>query len=217
MIYNNDYLNKLCEKIKLLNKFYEEVKDDITSLNKKIKEYKPSNPIDSLIFEKINNINIIISEIIEKFKECDIERLNKLKIENENIKEEIGISKEIKSNLELQNKEKNSKKSKEKETIITKVIDKFVKSNDDIKNFMEQHFLGHPILKNELIFLEKSKYDLLKFQLDEEKMMNNSLKKQIEDMESENYLINLELSKMKEQFNKFKNFKSSGKLLYIIY
>ena len=212
LIYNNDHLNKLCEKIKLLNKFYEEVKDDITSLNKKIKEYKPSNPIDSLIFEKINNINIIISEIIAKFKECDIERLNKLKIENENIKEEIGISKEIKSNLELQNKEKNSKKSKEKETIITKVIDKFVKSNDDIKNFMEQHFLGHPILKNELIFLEKSKYDLLKFQLDEEKMMNNSLKKQIEDMESENYLINLELSKMKDQFNKFKNFKSSGKL-----
>ena len=38
---------------------------------------------------------------------------------------------------------------------------------------MSEHFLGR--LKKELVFLEKSKYDLLLFQLDKEKMTNNSL------------------------------------------
>ena len=100
----------------------------------------------------------------------------------------------------------------EKEKMISDCVDKFVKSNDDIKKFMSEHFLGQPMLKNEIVFLEKSKYDLLLFQLDEEKMTNNSLKKQIEDMESENYLINMELSNMKNQLDNFKNFKSLGRL-----
>ena len=77
---------------------------------------------------------------------------------------------------------------------------------------MSRHFLGQPMLKNELVFLEKSKYDLLLFQLDEEKMSNNSLKKKIEEMESENYLINLELTNMKNQLDTFKDIKSSGRV-----
>ena len=114
--------------------------------------------------------------------------------------------------LEEREKNKSREKMTEKEKMISDCVDKFVKSNDDIKKFMSEHFLGQPMLKNELVFLEKSKYDLLLFQLDEEKMTNDTLKKQIEDMESENYLINMELSNMKTQLDNFKNFKSLGRL-----
>lgn len=208
-------LNNLGTQIKLLNEFYEEARDDLNQVNKKIKEYKPSDPMDSLIFDKVGNLNNKMNEIMKKFKDCNIEEFNNLKMENEALKKEIEITKEFKKILEMKRKENNIKKLNEKEKIITKAIDKFIKTNDDIKNFMSENFLGQPMLKNELIFLEKSKYDLLLFQLDEEKIMNNSLRKQIEDMESENYLINLELSKMKTQLEKFKNFKSLGKLNFL--
>ena len=213
--YKHEYqrqLNNLGGQIKLLNEFYEQAKDGINETNKKINEYKPSDPMDSLTFEKVNNLNNSTTEIIKTFKNLDIKELDQLKMENETIKRENEISKEIKKILENQKKEQNSKKLSEKEKIITQAVDKFIKSNEDIKNFMGQHFLGQPMLKNELIFLEKPKYDLLLFQLDEEKMMNNSLKKRIEDMESENYLINLEFSKIKSQLDKFKKNKSLGKL-----
>ena len=208
-------LNNLGTQIKLLNEFYEEARDDLNQVNKKIKEYKPSDPMDSLIFDKVGNLNNKMTEIMKKFKDCNIEEFNNLKMHNEALKKEIEITKEFKKILEMKRKENNIKKLNEKEKIITKAIDKFIKTNDDIKNFMSENFLGQPMLKNELIFLEKSKYDLLLFQLDEEKIMNNSLRKQIEDMESENYLINLELSKMKTQLEKFKNFKSLGKLNFL--
>jgi len=208
-------LNSLREQIKLLLEFYEEAKDGLNETNKKIKEYKPSDPMDSLIFEKVGNLNNKMDVITKKFKECNIEEFNRLKMENEALKKELEITKELKKILEMKKKENNIKKLTEKEKLITKTIDKFIKTNDDIKHFMGEHFLGQPMLKNELIFLEKTKYDLLLFQLDEEKMMNNSLRKQIDDMESENYLINLELSKMKIQLDKFKNFKSLGKLNFI--
>ena len=79
-------------------------------------------------------------------------------------------------------------------------------TDDEIKKFMSDYFLGEPMLKNEIVFLEKSKYDMLLFQLDEEKLTSASLKKRIEDMESENYLINLELSKMKNNLDSYNDY-----------
>ena len=205
-------LNDLGGQVKLLNNFYEEAKDGMDEANKKINDYKPSDPMDRLTFEKVNNLNNTTAEIVKKFKDCDIEQLNKLKTENQTLKKEIEISSQIKKILEEKEKNKNKENLTEKEKMISNCVEKFVKSNDDIKKFMSEHFLGQPMLKNEIIFLEKSKYDLLLFQLDEEKMTNNSLRKQIGDMESENYLINMELSNMKNQLDNFKNFKSSGRL-----
>ena len=213
--YKNEYekhLNDLGGKVKLLNDFYDEAKDGMEEANKKISEYNPSDPMDRLTFEKVNNLNNTTAEIVKKLKECDIEQFNKLQRENQALKKEIEISSEVKKILEEKEKNKNREKLSEKERIISDCVDKFVKSNNDIKQFMSEHFLGQPMLKNELVFLEKSKYDLLLFQLDEEKMTNNSLRKQIEDMESENYLINMELSNMKTQLDNFKNFKSLGRL-----
>ena len=163
-------------------------------------------------FEKVNTLNNATAEIVKKFKECDIEQLNKLQAENQALKKEIKISLEVKKILEEKEKNKNREKMSEKEKIISDCVDKFVKSNEDIKKFMGEHFLGQPMLKNELVFLEKSKYDLLLYQLDEEKLINNSLRKLIEDMKSENYLINMELSNMRNQLDNFKNFKSLGRL-----
>ena len=213
--YKNEYekqIKDLGGQVKLLNEFYDEAKDGIEEANKKISEYNPNDPMDRLTFEKVNNLNNTTAEIVKKFKECDIEKFNKLQRENQALKKEIEISEEIKKMLEEKEKKKNREKMTEKEKMISDCVDKFVKSNDDIKKFMSEHFLGQPMLKNEIVFLEKSKYDLLLFQLDEEKMTNNSLKKQIEDMESENYLINMELSNMKNQLDNFKNFKSLGRL-----
>ena len=206
-------IDNLEKKIQLLNKFYEEIKEcNNNQSNKKRQEYQPIQYMDSLSFDKLNNLNNITNEILQMFKECDYKELNKLKMENQALKKEVEISKEFKKFMEEKKKEQSNKILDEKEKIITESVEKFVKSNEDIKNFMEQHLIGQPLLKNEVIFLEKSKYDLLLFQLDEEKMMNNTLKKQIEDMESENYLINLQLTKMKFQLDKFKTFKSLGKL-----
>ena len=184
------------------------LKDGIDETNQKLNEYKPEDPMDRLAFEKIHNLNDTTAEIIKKLQDCDITEFNKLQTENQALRKEIEISTEIKKMLEDREKNKNNEQLSEKEKKISECVDKFVKSNEDIKNFMSRHFLGQPMLKNELVFLEKSKYDLLLFQLDEEKMSNNSLKKKIEEMESENYLINLELTNMKNQLDTFKDIKS---------
>ena len=216
--YKNEYekhLNDLNGQVKLLNEFYDEAKDGMQEANKKISEYKPLDPMDRLTFEKVNNLNNTTAEIVKKFKECDIEQLNKLQRENQALKKEIEISSEVKKMVEEKEKIKNKENMSEKEKIISDCVDKFIKSNEDIKKFMGEHFLGQPMLKNELVFLEKSKYDLLLYELDEEKLINDNLRKQIEDMESENYLINMELSNMRNQLDKFKNFKSLGRLSII--
>ena len=47
--YKDEYkkhLNVLNRKVKLLNEFYEEAKDDMQEANKKISEYKPLDPLD---------------------------------------------------------------------------------------------------------------------------------------------------------------------------
>ena len=74
--YKNEYekeLNNLGGEIKLLNDFYEEAKDGINESNKKIKEYKPDDPIDSITFQKVSNLNKTTNEIIKTFKDCNIE------------------------------------------------------------------------------------------------------------------------------------------------
>ena len=205
--YKIDYENKLKDlgtKVKLLD----ELKDGMNEANKRINEYKSEDAMDRLTFEKVKNLNNTTAEIVKKFKDCDIEEFNKLQRENQALRKEIEISLEVKKMLEEKEKNKNDENIYEKEKVISNYVDKFIKSNDDIKNFMSEHFLGQPMLKNELVFLEKSKYELLLFQLDEEKMINNSLKKKIEEMESENYLINLKLINMKNQLDAFKDFKS---------
>ena len=209
--YKTEYESKLKDlgnKAKLLGN----LKDGIDETNQKLNEYKPEDPMDRLAFEKIHNLNDTTAEIIKKLQDCDITEFNKLQTENQALRKEIEISTEIKKMLEDREKNKNNEQLSEKEKKISECVDKFVKSNEDIKNFMSRHFLGQPMLKNELVFLEKSKYDLLLFQLDEEKMSNNSLKKKIEEMESENYLINLELTNMKNQLDTFKDIKSSGRV-----
>ena len=209
--YKTEYESKLKDlgnKAKLLG----DLKDGIDETNQKLSEYKPEDPMDRLTFEKIHNLNDTTAEIVKKLKECDITEFNKLQTENQALRKEIEISTEIKKILEDREKSKNNEQLSEKEKKISDCVDKFVKSNEDIKNFMSRHFLGQPMLKNELVFLEKSKYDLLLFQLDEEKMSNNSLKKKIEEMESENYLINLELTNMKNQLDAFKGIKSSTRM-----
>ena len=208
--YKTEYESKLKDlgnKAKLLG----DLKEGIDETNQKLSEYKPEDPMDRLTFEKIHNLNDTTAEIVKKLKDCDITEFNKLQTENQALRKEIEISTEIKKMLEDREKNKNNEQLSEKEKKISDCVDKFVKSNEDIKDFMSRHFLGQPMLKNELVFLEKSKYDLLLFQLDEEKMSNNSLKKKIEEMESENYLINLELTNMKNQLDTFKGIKSLGR------
>ena len=64
--------------------------------------------------------------------------------------------------------------------------------------------MNKPYFKEELVLLEKSKYDMLLFQIGEGKMTERSLKKQMEQMEMDNYLTNIDLLRMKSQLDAYK-------------
>ena len=66
--------------------------------------------------------------------------------------------------------------------------------------------------KEELVLLEKSKYDMLLFQIGEGKMTERSLKKQMEQMEMDNYLANIDLIRMKNQIDAYKSNKRASSI-----
>ena len=106
---------------------------------------------------------------------------------------------EHKIRLEIEQKdiEPNSKNIKES-------VDQYINSNNKIIKFFSENFLNKPYFKDELVLLEKTKYDMLLFQIDEAKMTAKSLKKQIEQMEMDNYLVNIDILRMKSQLDAYK-------------
>ena len=207
--YKKDYENKikeLNEQIELFKKFYIGAKDNMDKANQKILSFKLGDVMDRITFAKINELNMLATEIVNKFTNLDLENFKKLEEENASLKDEKKISEELKKLLEQKNrlnieqKEVNPNSKSIKES-----VDKFVDSNDKIIKFFSETFLNKPYFNDELVLLEKTKYNMLLFQIDEGKMTEKSLKKQIEQMETDNYLINIDILRMKNQLDAYKS------------
>ena len=206
--FKNDYeknLNELNDQINLFKKFYDGVKDNMDQANQKIIGFKQGDAMDRITFSKINELNLKATELVNKFNQCNVINFKKLEDENDILKVEKNIAEEIKKilenkiRLELEDKEINTNSKNIKDS-----VDQYINSNNKIIKFFAENFLNKPYFKDELVLLEKTKYDMLLFQLDEAKMTERSLKKQIEQMETDNYFVNIDILRMKSQLDAYK-------------
>ena len=210
--FKKDYeqkINELNEKINLFKTFYNGAKENMDQANKKILSFQLGDAMDRITFSKINELNIQAAEIIKQFENCDLPNFKKLEEENEILKGEKTISEEIKKILDKQKRlEIEEKEINPNSKIIKESVNQYINSNDKIISFFAENFLNNKYFKDELVLLEKRKYDMLLFQIDELKMTERSLKKQIEQMETDNYLVNIDLLRMKSQLDAYKSRKN---------
>ena len=206
--YKTEYEQKLKEldsEIKSYQKFITQMKDNMDKANEKVINYKIGDSMDRIIFGEINQLNIQAEEILKKLEDIDVTHYRKLEAENQLILKEKIISDDLKNILdqklrnEIEQKEINSDAKNVQDS-----VNQFINSNDKIIKFFAENFLNKPYFKEELVLLEKSKYDILLFQIGEGKMTERSLKKQIEQMEMDNYLANIDLLRMKSQLDAYK-------------
>ena len=207
--FKNDYekkINELNEEINLFKKFYEGIKENMDKANQKVLSFKLGDAMDRITFSKINELNMQVTDLINKFGQCDVSNFKKLEEENEMLKEQKAVSEEMKkilsnkTRLEIENKDINPNSKNIKDS-----VDQYINSNDKIIKFFSENFLNKPYFKDELVLLEKTKYNMLLFQIDEGKMTERSLKKQIEQMETDIYLVNIDLLRMKNQLDAYKS------------
>ena len=207
--YKNEYEQKIKEldnQIKIYQKFISDIKENMDQANQKVINFKIGDNMDRIIFREINQLNIQAEEILKKLENNNEAYYKKLEAENIFIKKEKEISENIKNILEL--KIRNEIEQKEINTNAKNIkdsVDQFINSNDKIIKFFAENFLNKSYFKEELVLLEKSKYDMLLFQIGEGKMTERSLKKQIEQMEMDNYLINIDVLRMRNQLDAYKS------------
>ena len=211
--YKAEYDQKLKEldtEIKTFRDFIAGVKENMDKANQKIISFKIGDYMDKIIFGEVNQLNIKAEEILKKLENIDINNYKKLELENQMIQKEKQITEDIKNILEQKTRieiEQNEINSNAKN--IHDSVNQFICSNDKIIKFFAENFLNNNYFKEELVLLEKSKYDMLMFQIGEGKMTERSLKKQIEQMEMDNYLVNIDLLRMKNQLDAYKTKKGS--------
>ena len=199
-------LKELDSEIKLYQEFISGIKENMNKANEKIINFKLGDAMDKIIFGQINQLNIQADEILKKLESCDITNFKKIEAENQLTQKEKQISEDIKKILEL--KIRNEIEQKEINTNAKNIqnsVEQFINANDKIIKFFAENFLNKPYFKEELVLLEKSKYDMLLFQIDEGKMTERSLKKQMEQMEMDNYLSNIDILRMKSQLDAYKS------------
>ena len=200
---NQTELKDLMEKINKLFSFEDDLNQhfkflDTTSMSlienflvqKEVYENEMKN-----ILESLNKDNII-----KEYKGSN-SMLDKIKIfellsENKKIKQEIEVYKSI-----TQFFIKNSNLEENKTKMSNDIIKEFIKTNQEIKNFFIKNF----DLKSEYLMVEKSYLNKLNFQIDELKIQDEQNSKIIDSLQSENFLLNMELTKFKENSINFEN------------
>lgn len=207
--YKNEYdskIKELQELIDLFKKFYDGAKENMNKANEKVLNFKLGDSMDRITFGKINELNMQASEIIEKLNSYDLSKFKKLETEIASLKEEKKVSDEVKKLLDQKNRlEIEQKDINPNPKNIIDSVNQFINSNDKIVKFFADNFLQKPNIKDELVLLEKTKYEMLLFQIDEGKMNERSLKKEIEQMETDNYLVNIDLLRIKSQLDAYKS------------
>ena len=207
--YKSDYDQKLKElnnEIKLYQDFIKKMKENMDKVNQKVIDFKSGDSMDKIIFGEISQLNTLAEEIMKRLEDIDITYYKKIETENYSLLKEKEISENIKTILELKiRNEIEQKEINSNAKNIQDSVNQFINSNDAIIKFFSENFLNKPYFKEELVLLEKSKYDLLLFQIGEGKITERSLKKQIEQMEMDNYLNNIDLLRMKSQLEAYKS------------
>ena len=100
--FKNDYekkINELNEEINLFKKFYEGIKENMDKANQKVLTFKLGDAMDRITFSKINELNMQVTDLINKFGQCDVSNFKKLEEENEILKEQKAVSEEMKKIL----------------------------------------------------------------------------------------------------------------------
>ena len=197
---NQTELKELMEKINKLFSFEDELNQhfkflDMTSMSlienflvqKEVYENEMKN-----ILESLNNKDSFLKEYKNSNSMLDKIKIFELLSENKKMKQEIEVYKSIaqffikQSNLE-ENKNKMS----------NEIIKEFINTNQEIKNFFTKNF----DIKSDYLMVEKSYLNKLNFQIDELKIQEEQNSKMIDSLQSENFLLNMELTKFKENTN----------------
>ena len=206
--YKADYEKKLKEldsEIKAYQKFISEMKESMDKANQKIINFKLGDTMERIIFGEINQLNTQAEEILKKLSDIDIIHYRKLEGENQLLIKEKEISEDLKKIIELKIRNEIEQKDINNDAKnVQNSVEQFISSNDKIIKFFSENFLNNSYFKEELVLLEKSKYDILLFQIEEGKMNERSLKKQIEQMEMDTYLSNIDILRLKNQLDAYK-------------
>lgn len=220
-IFETDYkilIQTLEKKIKHFNNITEFQESMLSELKDEMKMFKTRNIADT---EYILKINLFIDEL-KKFK-TDFEINNMLSItklseENKLLKTDIESYKNLKDffnkNSIKSDKELNAFYDKSNVDFFCKKINEFLDSNRDLKSFFEENlFKGEESAKDfnysiqqitkaygtEYTVISQKTLTKLNFQLEEYQINDDNNAKVIEDLQSENFLLNMEILKYKEK------------------
>ena len=202
-------LNNLIEKF---SSFLENNQNDFQEIKTNIKNFKGTDIFDKIFMEKVSVLVDNVLLLKEKFDTCQVDELLELKTQNKLLLTENEAFNELKSTIE--NKQKLfelegeiSKNSNE----ISEIVSKFNKSNEDIKNYFSKNFVNSPIFKGELILMEQDQLDLLHLQINEGKSNERHLNKRIEELENENFLLSIDIIRLKERIKSLSSFPMKDK------
>ena len=127
-------------------------------------------------------------------------KLFNLSLQNKKIKKEIQVYKAITNYFIKQSNIEQSKKEMSKE-----IINQFIQTNKELKDFLSKNL----DVNSEYMIVEKSLLSNLKLQIEELKAKEEQSNKMIDTLQSENFLLNMEVSKFKDNSNEIEKISSS--------
>ena len=200
----NNEIRNLFEKINHLFSFESKISEHFQFLDinivstienfliqKEIYENEMKNTIESLPLNEI-----FIKEIKNSDSLNDKIKIFNLLIENKKIRQELEVYKTMSQWFIKQNDLEESKKK-----INNDIINQFILTNKELKNFFVKNFDRN----YEYVMIEKNNLDKLNYQIEEFKIQEEILNKKIDDLENENFLLNMELTKFRENENNNEN------------
>lgn len=211
-IFDDIYLEEFFEKKYKYEKNFSTI---VNNLNEKLNHFSEILNLNEYLFQDLKaNINNQSSnfnfEKMQKFLEelkvfkYDFELNNyldvyKLEEENRALKYEIELYKNI--SLMLQQNKIYNKITSENINFYNETIKNFCEINKEIKEFFKQNLISQKGVKTlkeiNLALIDQMTLDKMKFQIEEYKMQEDNKSKRIEELESENFLLNMEIMKYK--------------------
>ena len=195
------------EKINLyLTSFQElckEKADDITQMKNMIDNHLNNNSnqkeVAQEFIDKVTCLVNYFTQIQSIINPKDLAELERLKIENEQLKIELEGYKSL-SEFYIEKENNDMKIYKDDINFIKEIVDKFIDSNTSISNFLKKNVIKSDI-NEDIIIINKMAYEKLQFQIEELQNKEDNYIKTIEEMQSENYLLTMELLKYQPSNN----------------
>jgi hypothetical protein len=208
-IYENDtkiLFSSLDKKIKQFTnvlKFKDNILNDVKQELIKVKNGTKS---DEIFLEKVETLTRELSEFRQDFEMNNLLSLTKLNEENKLLKTELEAMKNLKEYFVSINKySENQKKFYDKTNIdrLESIAKDFIKSNEELKNYFEKNFAKVESDNEEeidkFIIISRNEIERMKFQLEEMKIYEENNLKMIDELNSENFLMDMELAKYREK------------------